>query len=58
MYQDYDAVIGKAPAYDQATIDKNKAAGKEVGVLRHMDKSLRPVFRFIMYTWYEPNTFR
>jgi len=57
MYQDYDAVLGKTPSYDQATIDANKAAGNEVGVLRYMANSLRPVFKFVMYTWYEPNTF-
>jgi hypothetical protein len=57
MYQDYDVVLGKQPAYSQSTIDANKASGNEVGVLRYMDKDLRPVFQFIMYTWYEPNTF-
>jgi hypothetical protein len=58
MYQDYDAVAGRNPgAYDLDLINTNKAAGNEIGVLRFLDDDIRPVFQFIMYTWYEPNTY-
>jgi hypothetical protein len=68
MYQNYDYVQGSRPAYDlTGTILPNKAAGTEVGVLQYMRQKdasgsdatnrIRAVFKYIMYTWYEPNTF-
>jgi len=62
MHQPYDAVlhapgVAGGPPYSAATIASNKAAGTELGTLRFLPKSIRTVFQFIMYTWYEPRTF-
>ena len=57
MYQEVDAVQNLRPVYNPAEISKNKAAGVEKGVLKYLPKDLRPVFKFIMYTWYEPDTY-
>jgi hypothetical protein len=59
LYQDYDKVLNKTPLWSTTEVAANRAKGKagEIGVVRFMSPELRAVFKYIMYTWYEPATF-
>jgi hypothetical protein len=53
LYQDYDAAQGRQPAWDTAEV----AARNEKGALQYLSPALRAAFKFVMYTWYEPDTY-
>jgi hypothetical protein len=57
LYQDYDYVMGRRPAWSFTEVATNKSAGTEKGVIKYMSPELRAVFKFVMYTWYEPATY-
>ena len=62
MYQDFDPIAVKTgqkplPAFDQATIDTNKASGNKIGVLKYMSPSEEAAFKYWAYTWYNPFAF-
>jgi len=65
LYTDYDAAVpGKGPPQDRGlpwdtdTVAKNKKAGNEIGTLKYLTPAVRAAFKYVMYNWYEPNTFR
>jgi hypothetical protein len=58
LYNDYDAAQGRQPAWDTGTVAANKAAGTEVGVLKYLSPRVRAAFKFVMYTWYQPDTYK
>lgn len=61
MYQEYDAVQQKVPTFDKDVIAKNKAlpngAGR-VGVMKYMTAEEEEVFKYVLYTWYNPFAFK
>ncbi len=58
MYQDYDAVEGRRPTFDKNTIIANKSAGNKVGVLKYMSDEEIEVFKYVIFTWYNPFAFK
>jgi len=61
LFQDYDYIQGRIPAYDQSVIDAAKSATPvkkpSSSVLFWIDQTQGDVFQKIMYTWYNPFAF-
>lgn len=49
VFQDFDAVLGRAPPYNQKEIDKNKKAGNRPGVMAWIDVNQPDAFKYIMF---------
>jgi hypothetical protein len=49
VFQDFDAVLGRTPPFDQTTIDANKASGNKPGVMKWIDDNQAAVFKYIMF---------
>lgn len=49
VYQDFDAVLGRKPDFDQSIIDTNKAAGDKPGVMKWIDDNQTEVFKYVMF---------
>lgn len=64
LYQEYDYAKFSSgphkplPVFDTAEIDTNKAAGKKVGVMKWIDDNIGDAFKHVMFTWYEPHTYK
>jgi hypothetical protein len=58
VFQDSDYILNRFPAYNQATIDANKASGTTPGVLAWVEKNQADVFKYVMYTGYSPFIFK
>jgi len=53
------AFLSDKLTYDQPVIDKNKAEGTVLGVMGNPDlRKGEKVFKYIMFTWYDPFLFR
>jgi len=62
LYQDYDYVKStmtgtKLPVFDTDEIDRNKAAGNKVGVMKWVDDNIGDAYKHVMFTWYDPDTY-
>jgi hypothetical protein len=54
-YQDYDAVINAGKTkFDVTTLVKNKIAGNRVGVMKYLTADEEEVFKYVLWTWYNP----
>lgn len=49
VFQDFDAVLGRKPDFDQTVIDANKLAGTKPGVMKWIDDNQADVFKYIMF---------
>jgi hypothetical protein len=63
LFQPYDYARAQShgaadPVFDTAEIDKNKAAGNKVGVLKWVDDNIQDAFKHVVFTWYEPGTYK
>jgi hypothetical protein len=59
LFEEFDAVLkpSATPDYDARLIAANKSAGKKPGVLKWVDDNEADVFKFIMFTEYDPFTY-
>jgi hypothetical protein len=63
MYEPFDPLVlakrtGIAPPYNLAMINANRAKGNKVGVLKFMPDDKAEIFRYVMFTWYNPRAFK
>jgi hypothetical protein len=57
VYQNYDAILGRIPAFDSTEIAKNKLSGEKPGVMKWVDDHQKTTFQTLMFTNGDPNAF-
>lgn len=63
LFQGYDyakaSVTGQPlPVFDTDEIDRNKRANNKIGVMRWTDENIGDAWKHIVFSWYEPKTYK